>query len=31
MTTKPTLKELLKGILHREKENKHNHENLGKK
>jgi hypothetical protein len=29
MTTKPPLQKILKGILHREDENKHNHERMG--
>jgi hypothetical protein len=30
MTTKPTLQKILKGTLYTEKEDKHNHENMGK-
>jgi hypothetical protein len=29
MTTKPSLQKILKGILHIEDENKHNHERTG--
>jgi hypothetical protein len=29
MSTKPALQKILKGILHREDENKHNHERMG--
>jgi hypothetical protein len=29
MTTKPQLQNILKGILHKEDENKHNHERTG--
>jgi hypothetical protein len=29
MTTKPTLQNILKGILHTEDENKHNHKRMG--
>jgi hypothetical protein len=31
MTTKAALQKILKGILHSEKENKHNHNNTGNK
>jgi hypothetical protein len=30
MTTKPVLQKILKRILHTEKEDKHNYENMGK-
>jgi hypothetical protein len=30
MTTKPALQRILKGILHTEEEDKHNHKNMGK-
>jgi hypothetical protein len=30
MTTKPALQKILKGILHTDKEDKHNQENVGK-
>jgi hypothetical protein len=29
ITTKPALQKILKGILHREDENKHSHERMG--
>jgi hypothetical protein len=31
LATKPALQKILKGILHIEEEDKHNHENIGKK